>query len=181
MLKRIIPKTIPFILCLVLVATPVRAHMSAGHDENEEYTLKATFLFRFTDYIEWPEHRSAFFSVAILGQSPITAPLLEIAKVKNVKEKKISVTEYSALEAIDHCQILFVPADCAVPIETILARFANKPVFIITEKEGYCKKGAHLNFIVAENRLKFEINTKAISRSNLTISAFLLQHAIIVE
>jgi hypothetical protein len=181
MLKQITSKTFHLAALVVLFLLPFNAHMHIPHNENEEYTLKATFLYRFTDYIEWSDDHSDLFSIAILGQSPITAPLLDIAKVKKAKNKKISVTEYSTLEAINTCHILFVPDNCPVPIEKILDRFAGKPVFIVTEKEGYGKKGAHLNFTVFENHLKFEINTKAISRSNLTISAFLLQHAIIVE
>jgi hypothetical protein len=38
-----------------------------------------------------------------------------------------------------------------------------------------------MNFVMVENKLKFEVNLKAINKSGIGISSFLLQHAIIVQ
>ncbi|MDI1305958.1 MAG: YfiR family protein, partial [bacterium] len=79
------------------------------------------------------------------------------------------------------CNILFVPYNCTVPIETILAKFSGKAVLIVTEQNGYGKKGAHMNFVLVDSKLKFEVNLKAINKAGIGISSFLLQHAIIVQ
>jgi hypothetical protein len=142
-----------------------------------EYSLKADFLYRFVDYVYWKEYsKKQTFKIAILEESPITTSLLNVTK-----NKKIEVKEYKNLNDLRFCNILFVPYNCTIPIETILAKFSGKPILIVTEQNGYGKKGAHMNFIMVENKLKFEVNLKAINKAGIGISSFLLQHAIIVQ
>jgi hypothetical protein len=38
-----------------------------------------------------------------------------------------------------------------------------------------------MNFVMMDNKLKFEVNLKAINKAGIGISSFLLQHAIIVR
>jgi hypothetical protein len=142
-----------------------------------EYALKADFLYRFVDYVYWKDYsKKQTFKIAILEQSPITASLLNVTK-----NKKIEVKEYKNLNEISFCNILFVPYNCTVPLETILAKFSGKAVLIVTEQNGYGKKGAHMNFVLVDSKLKFEVNLKAINKAGIGISSFLLQHAIIVQ
>jgi hypothetical protein len=142
-----------------------------------EYALKADFLCRFVDYVYWKDYsKKQTFKIAILEESPITTSLLNVTK-----NKKIEVQEYKKLNEVGFCNILFVPSNCTFPIETILAKFSGKPVLIVTEQNGYGKKGAHMNFIFVDSKLKFEVNLKAINKAGIGISSFLLQHAIIVQ
>lgn len=143
----------------------------------EEYILKAGFLYRFIDYVSWKDYsKKQTFKVAILEQSPITEALLNIPK-----NKKMEIKEYKNLNEITSCNILFVPYDCSYRIETIISKFSGKPVLIVTERNGYGKKGAHMNFIIVNSKLKFEVNLKSINKDGIGISSFLLQHAIILQ
>src|SRR2546423_14160613 len=65
--------------------------------EAEEYALKAAFLYNFTKYIEWPsaEANEKEFIIGVVGSSPIVNPLIEIAKNKTVKGKKIIIHQFS--------------------------------------------------------------------------------------
>lgn len=153
---------------------PMSAQENAGE---KEYALKADFLYRFVDYVYWKGYsKKQTFKIAILEESPITASLQNMAK-----NKKMDIKEYKNLKELGFCHILFVPYNCTIPIETILSKFSGKPVLIVTEQNGYGKKGAHVNFVTVENKLKFEVNLKAINKAGIGISSFLLKHAIIVQ
>ncbi len=159
---------------ILMGGNPMSAQENSG---GKEYALKADFLYRFVDYVYWKEYsKKQTFKIAILEESPITTSLLNITK-----NKKIEVKGYKNLNEIGFCNILFVPYNCTIPIETILAKFSGKPVLIVTEQNGYGKKGAHMNFVLVDNKLKFEVNLKAINKAGIGISSFLLQHAIIVQ
>jgi len=166
-----------FILGAIIIlmgGNPLLAQENAG---GKDYALKADFLYRFVDYVYWKNFsKKQTFKIAVLETSPITSSLLVISK-----NQKIEVKEYKNLNELGFCNILFVPDNCSVPIETIISRFSGKPVLIVTEQKGYGKKGAHMNFVLIENKLKFEVNLKAINKSGIGISSFLLQHAIIVQ
>lgn len=143
----------------------------------EEYELKATFLFRFIDYVYWENNsKNKLFEIAVLEESLITDPLTHISK-----DKKVNIKVYKNLNDLGFCHILFVPYNSSYSIETILAKFSGKPILIVTEQNGYGRKGAHVNFVTVENKLKFEVNLKAINKSGIGISSFLLQHAIIIQ
>ncbi len=143
----------------------------------EEYDLKAKFLYAFINYINWDSITDKNkIKVGILGESPITGPLLNINKSKNIE-----IREYKFLSDVEHCNIVFVPYDCTYGLKTILSKFANKPVLIVTENNGYAKKGAHINFIIIQNKLKFEVNLKALKETNLKVSSVLLQHSILIR
>jgi hypothetical protein len=142
----------------------------------EDYTSKAQFLSRFADYVYWKNFsKEQNFQIAILERCPITDLL------QNTNKKKIDIKEYKSLKDIRSCHILFIPYNCTIPIKTILSNFPGKRVLIVTEKKGYGKKGAHMNFVTIDNKLKFEVNLNAINKAGIGVSSFLLQHAIIIK
>ena len=166
-----------FILSAIIMLISINTISAQENSGGKEYALKADFLYRFVDYVYWKNYsRKQTFKIAVLGESPITPSLLAISK-----NKKIEVKTYKNLNELGFCNILFVPYNCSIPIETIFSKFSGKPVLIVTEQTGHGKKGAHMNFVMIENKLKFEVNLKAINKSGIGISSFLLQHAIIVQ
>lgn len=168
-----------YLFYLILLTTLIGGNQISAQEEagGKDYALKADFLYRFVDYVYWENYsKEQTFKIAILEDSPITSALL-----KATKNKKIDIKEYKNMKDIRSCHILFVPYNCTVPIETILSNFAGKQVLIVTEQNGYGKKGAHMNFVMMKNKLKFEVNLKAINKAGIGISSFLLQHAIIIQ
>ncbi|MDB5284873.1 MAG: putative transrane protein [Bacteroidota bacterium] len=151
-------------------------------EDNEEYNIKAAFIYRFTNYIDWDSLiPGKEFTIGIIGSSPVKSQLDEIAKTKTVKDKKIIIVQFNKPEDIGPCQILFISQKTSFHLGDILAKVPGKGTLTISEKEGYAKKGAAINFIEVDNKLKFEANPKGISAAGLKASSQLLKLAIIVE
>jgi hypothetical protein len=147
-----------------------------------EYNLKAAFLYRFTDYVDWPNtNESQTFNIGVLGECPIINSLNEITRNKNVKSRPISIKKCEGLSEAMPCQILFIPLNTSYSIETVLSKINGRQVLIVTEQPGNASRGAHINFIVVESKLRFEVNLKSVTLSGLKLSSQLLQHAIIVD
>ena len=150
--------------------------------KSQQYAFKAAFLFRFIEYIEWKNSsESPTFNFAVLGKSPITEQMRLIAKEQLVKNKKMNIKEYDNLDQVGFCHILFIPENSPIPIEKIVSKFAEKPVLIVTEEAEQKENGSHINFFISDNKLKFEINRKAVNKVGIKISSQLLQHAILVD
>lgn len=146
-----------------------------------EYSLKAAFIYRFTEYVDWEGLKNnQEFKVAILGDTPLTANLIDIAENAEVGNREINVEEYETLNEIDDCQILFVSRDSTVPLPAILHKFEGRETLIVTEKDGYGEKGACINFFLSESKIRFEVNLKAVERAGLAVSSQLLQHAVVI-
>jgi hypothetical protein len=170
------------VLLLTAILLVISSSFAPAQLNSQEYVLKAAFLYRFTDYIDWGNSNSSEdFTIAVLGKSGITLPLVEIAKVKKAQGKRIVIKEYEDVNDIGSCQVVFVSETYKQGIETVITKLGTRSTLIVAEQTDACVKGAHVNFLISDNKLKFEINLNAASEVGLKISSQLLQHAIIVN
>ena len=147
----------------------------------QEANLKAAFIYNFTKYISWEtNNEESDFIIGVVGESPITASLNEIAKTSRVNNKRIIIRVFENPGEIGHCNILFIPRENSFPLQAILER-ASKGMLTISEEPGFAKQGTAFNFIVINNKLKFEANLRAISSAGLKAGSQLLKLAIIVS
>jgi hypothetical protein len=66
-------------------------------------------------------------------------------------------------------------------LENIIKKISKKPILTIGETNGFCEKGVHINFIITNSKVRFQINEKAVKNSNLKISHLLLQTGTIIN
>lgn len=151
-------------------------------DGADEYRLKVAFIYNFTKFIEWNEYMyGEEFVIGVIGSSPIYEPLLEIAQTKTINGKKIRVTKFDIPEEIHACHILFISKETSVPLKDILTKTNVKGMLIIGEQSQYAAQGVCINFVVIDDKLKFEANEKAINAVGLTASSQLLKLAILID
>ena len=163
---------------LLITGSSFRTYQSS----EKEYQSKAAFLYHFVDYVEWKsDGDNDFFNIAILGESDIAMPLMQISDDKRIGTKKIRIKQYASVNDIEPSQIIFVSMNYNSSLDPLIAKFCYQPTLIITERNIDFIQGSHINFFIAENRLKFEVNLKSVSNSGLKISSQLLQHAVVIK
>ena len=70
--------------------------------------IKASFIYNFTRYFEWPESKELTFNITILGENPgLAAKLTDMSSTKTVGAKKIVVHTISTLSEATTPEILF--------------------------------------------------------------------------
>jgi len=152
-----------------------------AQNKEEEADLKAAFIYNFTKYIDWDSSgANNNFVIGIIGASPVSGPLREIASGKTVGGKRIIIRNFSSPDEITDCDVLFIPQDLPYPLETILDK-TSKGTLTISEEDGYAKKGTALNFVIRNDKLRFEANLRAMLSAGLKASSQLLKLAIIVD
>ena len=167
-----------WLLCTLLCFFYI--NVSAQREE-QEANLKAAFIYNFTKYIEWDTSAARNnFIIGIIGSSPITESLIEIGRTYTVNNKKIVVRQFSKPEDVNYCNILFIPNHLPFSLESILSK-VGKATLTISEEDGYAKMGTALNFVIINDKLKFEANLKTIYSEGLKAGSQLLKLAIIVD
>lgn len=152
----------------------------------EEYIAKAAFIFNFTKFVEWekPDANAApTFVIGVIGDSPIQQHLLDLAASKTINNKKIEVVKCAAKtpEAC-RCQILFVPETITTTeFKNFISELSTKDVLIISERKGFLDQGSAINFLMIENRIKFEISIQSLNKSHLKASSQLLKLASTIQ
>ena len=145
----------------------------------EEYNLKAAFVYNFTRYINWPYTPEDEFIIGIVGESPIYEPLQEIARTKTVNDKKIIITSFNKPEDITACDIIYISKNNNIPLDSILIKTGHGTL-TISEENGYAERGTAFNFVLVKDKLRFESNIHALNSAGLKASSQLLKLAIIV-
>ena len=152
-----------------------------GQGSGQEANMKAAFIYNFTKYIDWRKYNPTNeFIIDVLGDTPVANSLEEIAKENTVNDKPIVVHVLDNPSQITDCDILFISRNCRFSLDKILPAI-SKRVLTISEQPGYAEHGTAFNFIIINNRLKFEANLKAISSAGLKAGSQLLKLARIVD
>lgn len=145
----------------------------------EEYSAKAAFIYNFTKFVEWEkEETSSSFIIGVVGESFIYKPLLGLAANKKINNKKIEVVKFNSPSEISACQILFVPeTSSSKNLKDCIDSKYTRNTLIITEKQGHLECGSGINFIIVDNKIKFEINLASLNKASLKASSQLLKLA----
>jgi hypothetical protein len=163
-------------------AVPLWAQSDDGGDVNREYAIKAAYLYQFGHYVQWPA--SSFTNdrsplvIGVLGTDPFGGILDEIARTKRIEGRPIVVRRFASMAEYTYCHILFITA--SVSAEQRAAAFQKLQgvaTLIVGEEPGFAEHGGTINFVLDENKIRFEINTEVAKQEQLQISSKLLSLA----
>jgi hypothetical protein len=157
------------------------AGVAPAQTRQQEANLKAAFIYNFTTYIDWDINNDENnFIIGVIGSSPIISSLDEIAKTNTVNNKKIVIKIFNKPEDIKFCHILFIAENNSYSLQSILDK-VGKGTLTISEETGFAKQGTAFNFVILDNKLKFEANLKSIYQAGLKAGSQLLKLAKIVD
>lgn len=154
-------------------------NLTAQISEGVKYeNVMAVYMFNFTKFLEWTGTDQEYFYITVLGKSKITEPLRKIAEKENVSGKKIIVGEIKDIGQLKKCNMLFIASDDMDVIPAIIKKTAENQLLTISNAKGFAEKGVCINFIVADEKMKFEINRRAIEKTGVVINSRLLSLAV---
>jgi hypothetical protein len=78
------------------------------------------------------------------------------------------------------CAIVYVSDSEAGNLEKILAELNGKGALLVSGLPDFAEDGGAIQFLVEENRVRFEVNLDAASRNRLALSSELLKVAMSV-
>ncbi len=143
-----------------------------------EEAVKAAFLFRFGDYVEWPPEASANgTSIAILRAPAVAAELRRLLAARTGPNEPVRVREITRLDELDDERIVFVGRGQEVAIERLAKRYPERAFLLVTDSPGALARGAIINFVLSEQRVRFEVSLPAAESAQLKLSSRLLSVA----
>jgi hypothetical protein len=140
---------------------------------------QAMFIFNFSRLIEWPaSYRNGPFIIGVLGTSTVADELEIYTKGKKVGTQDIQILRFKSPQEISSCHILFVPFARSKQLGEISITLQGKSTLIITEKNGALNEGSAINFVILENKLKFEMKAENASKLGIKVSSKLEEMAL---
>lgn len=144
-----------------------------------DYKFHSVYIYNFTKYIQWPS-QGADIKISILGnQQEAVKAFKAMANAKSGSGKQFSVKVINNPGEIGKCDILFVPGNYSNLASAAIEKLTGQNTLIITEKEGMIDQGSGINFVLVENKLKFELSKTNLDKAGLKVSSQLIQMAIL--
>jgi hypothetical protein len=145
---------------------------------HEVYSM---MVYNFIKYIQWPDHAgSGEFVIGVVGNSDVYNTLNSWYGGKPRGTKTYVIKKFNSAAEVTACDVVFLDKTKSGEFESLNAKVQGKGTLVITDKAGLGAKGSGINFRTVDNKLKFELNQKAVESSNLKIAGALSSMAILI-
>jgi hypothetical protein len=167
-------------LALLIAATP---HAVAGPTPSAEYQLKAAFLYKLSQFVEWPDRAfvepTAPLIIGVLGDDPFGAYLDDLVREEKIGLRPLTVRRYKSTEDAIGCHILFVCRSESGGLEKIIAQLKGRTLLTVSDAETFLRLGGMVRFATENGKIRLKINVEAAKAAELTVSSKILSPATI--
>lgn len=193
--KNALTRVVWLVLILLLVV-PIALQVRADH--GSEYHIKASFMYNFIRFVDWPKEKMADsnepIAIGILGKDPFSRAF-EPLKDWHINGRKVVVKRFKGFEelkksgekgkaelqrtinTIRKCYVLFICYSEKEMLTEAINSVKGHPVLTVGDMKGFLETGGIINFVMEEKKVRFEINIRAAKRAKLKISSRLLRLA----
>ena len=141
----------------------------------QQSMFKALFMFNFAKYIEWPNQaKQSEFIIGVSGNDDIISELNKLAAVRKINGKPIVIKKVMTPSEAPNANIYYIPTANSGQLSKATTYFSGKPTLIITNKDDLCKKGACLNYVNRNGKMKYEVNQANIKSHQLNVDPKLI-------
>lgn len=150
-----------------------------------EYQLKAVFLFRISQFVEWPSQAFAAdqapLTICVLGEDPFGRYLDDTVSGEAANGHPMQVLRLRRVDESQACHILFVSDSELGSVGTILQALKARHVLTVSNGIPFVRRGGIVGFMLADGKVRLWINPVAASTAGLKLSSKLLRSAELVD
>ena len=142
--------------------------------------VKAAYLFKFGNYVLWPPQTFANdqspIVIGVVAEDRLADELERIAVGRTISTRPVAIKRLQPGEMVSGVHILFIGQGEASPSNWLLP-LKGQPVLGVTEGESGLVPGGAINFVLDNNRVRFDVSLAAAEQNHLQLSAALLSVA----
>jgi hypothetical protein len=158
---------------------------AATPDGSVEFAVKAAYLYKFGEFVEWPaaafESDASPVVLCIVGDDPFGATLDKAVAGQKIASRTIAVKRLKVAEPHSGCQVMYVAGKDAAAVGQAISAVRGEGVLTITDGAAGAGPSGIINFVISNNRVRFEIDDGAAATNGLVISSKLLALASTVK
>ena len=167
--------------CLLLLPA-LRAPATIAEERYSEDAVKAAFLYRFADFVNWPSAPdSTDFTIAVLDDEALAAQLQLLLRNRLVKGKPAQVRLIESPRQLTGGQILYIGRAYPGGVHRVMEALGERPILVVSDEDNGLSEGAMINFLLVDRRVRFEVSLAAADRARLQVSSELLSVALRVQ
>ena len=163
------------LLALVLCAWPA---VAVAQDVSLEYRVKAAYLYKVAPFVAWPSSSlggpGAPLTICVQGADPFGPELDHAVAGQSVDGHPFVVRRMETVGSDTGCHILFAGGSRRQSVADALHVVRGTNVLTVTDGDKPEAQRGIVHFVIAEGRVRFDIDAQAARENGLGISAKLL-------
>jgi hypothetical protein len=162
------------LLCLVAMGSP----RAQPERVAAEYQVKAVYLYKFLDFVEWPqqafESAQSPFVIGVIGADALADELALVVANRQAGGRPAVTRKLRPGEPVAGVHLLFIGRGAAARAANLVASTKDMPVLTVTETEDAFAAGSSINFVLIDNKVRFDVALRGGETGHLKISSRLL-------
>jgi hypothetical protein len=156
---------------------PVSFDALAQRADAPESRVKAEYLYKFAGYIDWAPaifaSPDAPFVIGVVAANEVASELEVIVVGRSIAGRPVLVKRIREGWPLKGIHLLFAGRGGARPASLIKAAQAQGAL-TVTEAEGGLDLGSAINFVVADDRVGFEVSLDSVEKNGHRVSSRML-------
>lgn len=179
MRRRSRTKLIACCAAALLISFAAQGGAAESRDPSLEYAVKAAYLPKFANYVDWPasvfQAPDSAITLCIAGADPFGATGDDSIQSQQVGGRRIVVRHLAHVTRESGCQILFVGGEDEKKIGQALDAVRGAGVLTVTEAPSSGETTSVIRFVIDDKHVRFAIDTDAAAQNGLSLSSKLLR------
>ena len=173
------------LLCLLLVLLGLGQHPGAQSGERNTALaaqVASAYVYKFASFVDWPD--DAFtqpdspLAIGVMGADTLADVMSANLAGRQSNGRKLIVKKLRPGDSLAGIHMLYLGTLPRLELIGIYASLKERPVLTITESAEAFTLGSMINFVLAGERLRFEIALQSVAPSRLKVSALMLAAAV---
>jgi hypothetical protein len=150
-----------------------------------EFQVKAAFLFKFGGYVQWPagafESADSPLVIGVLGDGKLAGELARITRGRAIEGRPVHVRKLKQDEPLLGLHVLYLGDEDRAARSGAMAASRGLPTLIVTASPAGMAEGSVINFMVVDEKVRFDVALGPAEARGLKISSRLLAVARTVQ
>jgi hypothetical protein len=150
----------------------------------DEFRLKAAFVYRFPQFVEWPAaswNRRTDVQICVLEPNPFGDLLAELARGEAMNGRPLVIRLVDVDDPLEDCHMLVAAGRASRYGAEVLKRLSSRPVLTVGDGDRFLEEGGIIALRLVDRRVRFEVHAGHAKRAGLQMSAQLLRLAAAVH
>jgi len=153
---------------------------AAAATAQREYLNKAAFIYDMLKATQWPKVRGGRVVLCVLGRDPFGVAWHSV-EGRPVGAGKLDVVAVQGAQDFAGCDALLVGTSERERWPQVRTALDARPILTLSEMSGFVQDGGMVALMNVENRLRFDVNLKAVRKAGLNINTDALEQANMVH
>ncbi len=143
--------------------------------DSAEYEAKAKHLYQFAKHVQWPKIKA--LKLCIVGASPFGKALNQALQGHSVGGRRLQIKRLTPTQSVTACHLLFISQRLSPQQVKKILQAAPPHTLTVGEQSDFIRLGGIINFIIKNNKVRYEVNRSQAQKQGLKLGYRLVKHA----